>query len=313
MKTLSKAIIALAVIFPSAILCQPQFPTTAEEAQLVTSDIRNFLEARDKFVPDGDNEQVLQSLYLDRASPGLKEFEQRFGLTAKKLNDAFKRNPEVYDRLAAFHKNIGDFESVYKKGLMAYKEVYPKAMFAPTYLLVGENRGIGQASRVGQLVTVESTNDLEKLKTLAIHEITHFQQAMRVGPQQYQALYTQKDNMLGWVLREGAAEFVTYKLVGRNEEKFSRLTHLNKNEMELWARFKKDLKTQDKAFWLEVTFEDNNKGNPYLLGYAIGYKIVEAYYDKAVDKVKALDELMSITDPVSFLEKSAYEPNQTKR
>jgi hypothetical protein len=313
MKNLIRTLIAIAVVFPAAAAAQPSFPTNAEDAQLISSDIGNFLEARSKFVPDGDNEAVLQTLYFDRASPGLREFVQRFGLTAKLLNDAIAKDPEVYEDLDRFYRRISDFEALYKEGLKSFKAVYPKAMFAPTYLLVGANRGIGQASRLGQLVTVEkATADLEKLRTLTIHETTHFQQAMSMGPQQYQALYTQKDNMLGWVLREGAAEFVTYRLVGKNEEKFARLAHLNKNEVELWDKFRADLKDQKKDFWLNVSFEDDNKGYPYLLGYAVGYKIVAAYYDKAEDKRQALMDILSIPDPQSFFEKSGYEPGLTK-
>jgi hypothetical protein len=313
MKNLTRALVAIAVFLPAAAAAQPSFPTKPEDAQVISSDIGNFLEARSKFVPGGDNEAVLQRLYFDRASPGLKEFVQRFGLTAKLLNDAIAKDPGGYEDLDRFYRRIADFEAFYKEGLNNLKAVYPKAMFAPTYLLVGANRGIGQASREGQLVTVEKvTADLEKLRTLAIHETTHFQQAMSMGPQQYQALYAQKDNMLGWALREGAAEFVTYRLVGKNEEKFARLAHLNRNEIELWDRFRKDLKDQKKDFWLSVSFEDDNKGYPYLLGYAVGYKIVAAYYDKAADKKQALQDIIAITDPELFLEKSGYEPRLTK-
>lgn len=292
---------------------QPQFPTDPGNAEIVTTDLRNFLEAMEQFGPDSDKKALLQEHYFDRASPGLKEFMQRFGLDAAKLAAAIEKDPDAFNDLRAFAGRISEFDAIYRKKLGRLKAMHPGAMFAPTFLLVGANRGIGQASRVGQLVTVERrSDDLEILATLAIHETVHFQQAMALGPQQYQALYTQKDNMLGWTLREGAAEFVTHKLVNERPEAFGRLNHLKLNETGLWERFKRDLKTQDKTFWLEVSFEDGNKGYPYLLGYAVGYRIVESYYEQAEDKQQAFKDILAISDAADFLKKSGYSPKMTK-
>lgn len=313
MKLHLKTILILTLLLPAAALSQPSFPVDPGEAQVVTADIKNFLEAKSKFSETGDNEGILQTLYFDRASPGLKEYVSRFGLTAAKLNNALTRYPEDYEKLGAFLERIPDFEKVYRTKMAALKEVHPGVMFAPAFLLVADHKGIGQASRVGALVTVEtSTGDLEKLGSLATHEMAHIQQAMSLGPQKYQALYSEKDNMLGWALREGAAEFITHYLVNRNPGAFARLNHLKLNETELWEKFQRDLNNQDKTFWLEVNFENNNNGYPFLLGYAIGYRIVEAYYDKAENKEQAMRDILAITDPDAFLEKSGYTPLLTK-
>ncbi len=45
---------------------------------------------------------------------------------------------------------------------------------------------------------------------------------------------------------------------------------------------------------------------PVDLGYVIGARIVEAFYDKAEDKKQAVQEILSITDYESFLERSGY-------
>jgi len=308
-----KAILLLLLCLPAAAFAQPAFPTDPKDAQLVSTDVKNFLEAYERSSGGGDREKILQELYFDRATPGLKEFVQRFGLNAAKLNAAIEKDPKNFEGLAGFLERLPEFESLYRSKLSAMKQVHPKAMFAPTYLLVGENQGIGQASRVGQLVTVERrSDDLEVLATLTVHEVTHFQQAMALGPQKYGALYSQKDNLLGMVLREGGAEFVTYKLVNGSDLAFGRLNHLKLNETELWDRFRRDLKKQDASLWLDISFEDNNKGYPYLLGYAVGYRIVESYYNRAEDKTQALRDILAIDDPEAFLEKSGYTPKMTK-
>ena len=47
-------------------------------------------------------------------------------------------------------------------------------------------------------------------------------------------------------------------------------------------------------------------GRPNDLGYWMGYKIVKAYYDKAADKKKAIDEILHIRDFNQFLAASGY-------
>lgn len=42
------------------------------------------------------------------------------------------------------------------------------------------------------------------------------------------------------------------------------------------------------------------------LGYWMGYKITEAYFDKAKDKKEAVSEILNITDFSAFLRESGY-------
>ncbi|REJ76044.1 MAG: hypothetical protein DWQ47_10495 [Acidobacteria bacterium] len=299
----------LAAVFSQQVFSQPPMTQSPDEAQIVTTDIDNFLEALEKTTAGGNNAAVFKTLYFDRGSPGLKEYVRRFRLNPAQLAEAVEKHRDSYENLKNFRKNQSEFDSIFRKDLQKLKEIYTRALFAPTYLLVGAYRGIGQASAVGQLVTVEtSTKNVERISTLAIHEVTHFQQAVAIGPDKYQALYSQPNNLLGLVLREGTADFVTYRLVAENRRPYSRLRHLEKNEIELWERFKDDLTTQDQKLWLEASFDDSDGGYSYMLGYPLGYKIVAAYYENAEDKSRALEEILAITDPQSFLAKSGYSP-----
>jgi hypothetical protein len=307
MKLLVKTTVALIFLCATTAFAQPRFSSTASEAELKSADLKNFVDALDRLNPAGDAEAILKEFYFDKASPGLKEYIRRFGLNPARLAKAIKADPSNYKKIKGFYDQLADFDKLYREDLRTYKAVYPKAMFAPTYLLVSANRGIGQASRVGQLVTVERvTDNFEKLRYLAVHEITHFQQAVSMGMQKYAGLYGQKDNMLGMILREGAAEFVTYRLIRKSESDFARLIYLNKRESELWERFERDLANQDKDFWLGIS--NQGKGQPILLGYAMGYKIVAAYYDRSTDKTQALHDIMAITEPESFYKKSNFKP-----
>lgn len=177
-------------------------------------------------------------------------------------------------------------------------------MYPPTYLLVGANRGIGQASKVGQLITITRVVDNdEKLKKLIVHELAHFQQAMTMGIQAYGALYSKEDNMLGLCLREGGAEFITF-LVLQEITQTKGLAHLQNNESDLKARFLKDLAQQDARFWLWDSIDDPD--TPQLLGYVMGYKICDAYYQSASNKENALKAILATTEPEAFFEGSHY-------
>ena len=187
-----------------------------------------------------------------------------------------------------------------------FSEVMPNAMYPPTYLLVGANRGIGQASQAGQLITVTRVLDKpEKFRQLMVHELSHFQQAMAMGGQQYQALYSAPKNMLGLCLREGGAEFITSLVLGVITQNKA-LEFIHQNENQLKQRFVEDLALQEKKYWLWDSLEQEE--HPKLLGYAMGYKICAAYYEQAADKPAALQEVLQMKDAEAFTAASGYLP-----
>jgi uncharacterized protein YjaZ len=195
-------------------------------------------------------------------------------------------------------------EDTYLKLMQDYSSVLPNAMYPPTYLLVGANRGIGQASLVGQLITVtRAADNLEKLQKIMTHELSHFQQAMAMGGQKYAALYTAPNNMLGICLREGGAEFVT-SLVLNDITQSAALDYIKKNESSLKQKFTEDLETQNKNFWLWASIGQNEY--PRLLGYAMGYLISKKYYEQAPDKTAALQNILLIDDAEAFVQSSGY-------
>ncbi len=283
---------------------QPNFPRSPEQAKMVYTDLVHFVEAYNELVKNTDTLQVLQTMYFDRGSDGLKEFIRRHQLSPELLRDAMLANPERYALLPNFLANIHAVEQAYLKLMKDYGGVVPNAMYPPTYLLVGANRGIGQASLVGQLITVtRAADDLEKLQKIMTHELSHFQQAMAMGGQKYAALYTSPNNMLGICLREGGAEFVT-SLVLNDITQSAALEYIVKNESRLKQRFLEDLKTQNTGFWLWESIEQS--AYPKLLGYAMGYMITKTYYEQVADKTTGLQNILRMEDAEAFVESSGY-------
>jgi len=283
---------------------QPNYPTKPEQAQLIYSDVENFIEAFELLKNRTDTIAVLNQYYFDRGSAGLKEFIVKQNLTPEKLKDAIAKSPDSYAKITGFLTKKDAFAPQFSDLMQGFGEVLPKAMYPPTYMLVGANRGVAQASKAGQLVTVTRVVDNDKkLKQLIVHELAHFQQAITMGIQKYGALYATQNNMLAFCLREGGAEFITSLVLNEITQSKS-LEYLKNNESALKSRFMADLANQDAKYWLWESLDDPNA--PKLLGYVMGYKICDAYYKKATNKQAALTTILMMELPEDFLERSGY-------
>ncbi len=289
------------------IKAQPNYPSDPQQAIFIYSDLENFKEAYDHLNAGVDTIQILNTFYFEKASVGLREYIGKHKLTPEMLKKAIVNNKEKYDQISSFIDGLILFKQRYSETMQKYKEVIPDAMFPPTYLLVGANRGIGQGSRYGQLVTITKVLDNEELLLkLIVHELSHFQQARVQGFEKYIALYSSPNNMLGLCLREGGAEFIT-SLVLQDITKAKALKYLNENEKELKTRFKEDLLTQNQKFWLWESLNQNKY--PNLLGYVMGLKINQSFYENSIDKDKALHVILKSTNPEDILKKSGYLTN----
>lgn len=298
-------ILGVLILFQTfQVYAQPAYPRNPKKAQLIFSDLDHFVDAYEELSRNTDTIQVLQTLYFERGSDGLKEFVRRHQLTPERLKEAIRENPERYVLLPGFVSKIGDIQELYTLILDDFHKVVPNAMYPPTYLIVGANRGIGQASMAGQLITVTRIVDnMDKMKKMIVHELAHFQQAMAMGGQKYAALYASRDNMLGMCLREGGAEFVTSQVMG-NITQNTALEYLEKDENRLKEQFLTDTKAQNKDFWFWPSLEHETYTK--LLGYAIGYKICNQYYEEAPDKTAAFIDILKMEDAELFLKLSHY-------
>ncbi len=285
-------------------VAQPNYPREPKEAALIYSDLLHFMDAYKALETNNDTIQVLQTLYFERGSEGLKEFINRHQLTPELLKDAMQADPERYALIPDFVGNITEIEALYADLMKRYHQVLPNTVFAPTYLLVGANRGIGQASQVGQLVTImRVVDDRNKMQKLITHELTHFQQVMAMGGPKYISLYSAPNNMLGICLREGGAEFFTSLVLGEITQDKA-LEYIEKNETQLKKQFLSDLETQNQEFWLWASIDQNSY--PKLLGYAMGYEICKEYYENSDDKSTALQDILKMEDAEGFLKSSGY-------
>jgi hypothetical protein len=284
---------------------QPAYPLKPADASIVSTDIANFIEAYKLLNPESDSLAILQVNYFDKGSPGLKEYCNRHGLTPENLSSAIRNAPEAYSEIPEFFDSLSEFNDKVLKEFVKFGQKIPDAMYPPTYLLIGANKGIAQASPQGQLITVvRGLKRPDRLINVIIHELAHFQQARSLGFQAYVGIYSKPNNMLDLILREGGAQFINYYLIRDNAEEYSQLKFFEDDEKALRDKFEKDLNKQDSSYWLWESLDQ--KDHPIFLGYAVGYKIINAYYENAEDKDDAIQDILAITNPKEFLANSGY-------
>jgi hypothetical protein len=277
-------------------------------ASFVLDDAYNFASAVARLQTESDTLTVLASEYLDKATPGLREYAARYDLTAEGLRDAMREHADAYANIA---ETVAALEGELPRYRDAYAELQhhiPDALFSPTYFLVGTHRGIGSASVAGTLVTIETrtpTSLQGRFVALVVHEMVHMQQAMAVGPERYQAIYGPEKSLLALTLREGIAEYFTLRAIGHMTQDDAHAFVLE-HQREVWARFQAEMHGSETGDWMWVAPKDPQQ--PRDVAYALGAVIAGAFYERADNKAQALVDILNVTDYRGFLDRSGYDP-----
>ena len=122
------------------------------------------------------------------------------------------------------------------------------------------------------------------------HELIHYQQK------------TEGKTLLAAAIQEGSADFIGELISGDALNKEVRAYGLQ-HEKELWAQFTKEMHGTDTSHWLYEGKVTN--GRPADLGYFIGYRIAEAYYNQSPNKKKAIAAVLN-EDADKLLNDSGY-------
>jgi hypothetical protein len=193
------------------------------------------------------------------------------------------------------------------------KYLYEDAVFPDVYFLVGRMSSGGTLSKRALLIgaemygktpnmPVEELGDwhrqvlapVEGVPHIVAHELIHYQQRKMVA----------SNTLLAKCIREGSADFLAELISGKHINNHLHV-YGNPNEKQLWQEFKKSMLGTDNLRWLYNG--PMSKDRPGDLGYYMGYKISEAYYNKAADKRQAVRGILEIKDFEQFLKDSGYE------
>lgn len=292
------------------------------QAVFVTSDIPRFWAAYDAGGSTG-LAAPFQSEYLSRASTGLATFIASRNVTATSLATMVRTFPRYFAdirpntlRLATDDALLGRM----RDGYVRIKEIYPAAVFPPVTFLIGRFSTGGTTTGAGMLVGLEfyalgsatpldelnqfqrdNVRPLDSLPIIVAHEHAHILQERARG-----IFVRLNKNLLEQTLLEGGADFVG-ELVSHGNINARLWDYAIPREAALWAEFQNAMHGSTVSRWLY------NQGSatpdrPGDLGYFIGYRIAEAYYNRMADKRAAVRDIIEIRNADQFVTQSGYSP-----
>jgi hypothetical protein len=301
-------------------------PENAKTVQ--TLDVDHFWEAFDKLAKcanHADSINIIQTVYLDRGTDGLRDFIQIRDFSAERFVSTIHKFPRFY---ASVRQNTFEvkkaaplIEDVFQK----FKEIYPnfkpfKVCFAigplvsggtvtDNFVLIGSEISTSTSSvDVSELnnsplskVLSQGTDVVQKIKNMVAHECVHTQQKTPFDPNAVRCV------LLNNVLHEGFADFIG-ELVSGSQINQVALEYGDQHEQELWKQLKEEMCSSKSNNWLYnfTTVKDK----PADLGYYMGYTIAREYYKNAPDKKQAIVDIIEMNNPLAFLEKSRYDQKE---
>jgi len=247
-----------------------------DSARLVTSDIQLFWSALDR-APADSLAEYLQHDYLDKASVGVRDFIPGRILSAEDLAAYVRARRATYDSVRAANLDVTKAEADIRNAFRRLKELYPPAVFPDVYFVIGRFNSGGTSTDHGLLIGAEMYRDPASLPGIVSHELIHFQQRYPSEP------------LLEHSFMEGSADFVGELISGRqinNDAHKYGIAH----EAELWREFSAHFDDKSYFPWMYGRPTD---GKPNDLGYFIGYRIAQAYYNRASDKTEAIRDIIT--------------------
>jgi hypothetical protein len=284
-----------------------------ETIPLVTTDVDRFWTAYSAALRDTAHaDRIFQERYFDHGSPGLqKHFAHKYKGNARLFARHVLQRPRYYASAREAMRSAVDQKPQILAAFRQLQQLYPPVRFNPVYFLVGGFAG-STAQAAGLLVEVDGVNGpgvdtselslvqrnrsgpVTLLPALVIHEMIHNTQQPMDG------------TLLSGVIREGMADFVAELVTGLPGTNTRLHIYGNAHERELWQAFRPVMFGSNPQHWL-VNSKEETPEKPCDLGYYVGYKICQAYYNKAADKRQAVAAMLTTKDFKAFLAQSGYE------
>lgn len=299
--------------------CKSQNNFQQIDYRIITKDLDNFWLAYDALENSLDSVATIQRLYIAKATPEFQKFLELRNFTAKQYVDWIKHKPKFWKTVRPLTLAVKDkrpnIDTVYQNMLNMYPDfIAPDINFAISPIQTGgtTDRGLILIGTEIAVVNQEKVDISEidgfmgevfkhsigDIMSLVTHELIHTQQPSGDN---------ENESLLSQAITEGAADFVATLLLGKQSMNKAIFDYGEKNQKELWREFRADIQGR-KRFEETDWFYNYNSDRPADLGYYLGYKIVESYYNNADDKKQAIAEIIEMDNAMEFLEKSNYSP-----
>jgi uncharacterized protein YjaZ len=314
---MKKILFIILFTFSLSVFCQ------TKNNKISTIDVDNFWVAYDSVLRTSDKDlqvKIIQQLYLDKASDGLKDFIELRSHTSIKHLENIQKYPKFWTTVRSKTLEIKSYVQQMEKIMVRFKKLYPEFKQPDIYFTIGVLNSGGTTSKDKILIgseiacsdsTIDATElgawlrsvfkDQKNVLSMVAHEVGHTQQ--KDGDSEDDG----GSNLLGYCIREGACDFIS-ELLLKKPVLSPYMTYGVAHEKELWIMFTKEMRSQKTENWL---YNGRNAPNGNAdLGYFIGYEICKSYYNNSKDKKQALKEIIELEytkESVEiFLVKSEY-------
>lgn len=277
---------------------QSIFTNNPDSSIFETHDIENFWKAFDMFRQDTSNNPFGKN-YIAIGSAGVKGFIPNRIKSADHLYSIVKQRRVDYEKVRATTLLVKQKEKQCRSIFYALKYWYPESKYPPVYFVIGAYNSGGTFSEDGIFIGAEKQTDVNNIPYIVAHELIHFQQTT----------WLENPTLLQQCIVEGAADFLGVLISGTNiNQKVN--DYGNKNEKRLCEEFVTKMDLTNYTDWLYSVSGKDDRPND--LGYWIGYKITERYFQNTSDKMQAVKDILTLTDYKQFLVKSGYLKNYIK-
>ncbi len=286
-----------------------------DKAVIETSDINRFWEAYD-LLPSSKNKEdsirLFQEKYFDQASSGLRSFTKVRKINADCIVQLLTYLPKFWTSIRPntlrIKDQVNEMEEIFEKFKNAYPEFkQPDVCFAIGCLSTGGTTTPDLILIGSEIVTADSTVNKSELN--AWLNSVMYKQDQVLAFIAHESVHTQQkfksfnSTLLDRCMVEGGADFIAVLLAGTNINQ-NIYKYGYANEKVLWDEFQKEMDGKSITNWL---YQGTNvKDKPADLGYFMGYRICESYYNQAIDKKLALKEIMEMKDPSLIFKQSGY-------
>lgn len=281
-------------------------PTRADDRDAIsTADAHAFAAALSHWTI-ADSTCLALEPYWRAATPGFRSYSRKFDVGDADLCRAIRRNPTRYARVAAKLDALDSAATIVRALYAKFDSLRPLSNHPAVYFVVGNGISAGSTTRGRHpiiLIGTELIDNVAHLPRVVAHELVHTQQnypfwgSMTGGPSFL------RGSLLRVAITEGSADFIASLLTGRPDSNAWAEAHEN----ELWAEFQREDQGRDYSRWLYNGWNQKALGErPHDIGYWVGYRISQSYYERATDKRRAIAEILTIRDFDVFLRASGY-------
>lgn len=288
--------------------------------KVFTSDIDNFWIAYDSCQTTSDSLKQLhfiQTLYLDRATEGLKAFMELREYNTELYVSLIRLYPRFWKSIRPNTLSVKSKAKEIESSIEDFKRLYPGLREAKMYFTIGGLRSGGTTMNdmvlIGtEIATGDPMTDVTEFPNKWLEGVFRNHEPGNIVPLNiHEYVHTQQNgqpvNLLGQAIKEGACDFITERVMGK----------LLQNNYLVYGRAHEDsLKNSFKLYMFTTAYNNwlYNGGNAETmadLGYFMGYTICKSYYNHSSDKEKAIREIIELdySDTAAienFLARSKY-------